>query len=139
MAINVDFVGRLGSDAEVFTGGSEPFIAVSVGVNEVIKHENVTTWMRLSLEMKDYEKLLPYLTKGKLVHVHGRETCNLYTNSSGTTVIRRRVNVSRLDFINVGMRNGNEGNSNLTIPASLPVIDANIELPESESETNFPF
>lgn len=65
---NCQIVGRLGSDAKVNKIGENNAISFSIAISEKKGGENVTSWINCTYWSKS-EKIVQYLTKGKLVSV----------------------------------------------------------------------
>lgn len=116
--IQVNFNGRLGADAEVRQGkeGRE-FITFSVAVNEKRNGEKRTTWMRVR---SDNMRIAPYLKKGSLVFVSGNEDVNTFIDKNGSTQVSRDVRAHNIDFISIGVANG-ENNENKGTIQSAPI------------------
>lgn len=110
--IQVNFNGRLGADAEVRQGkeGKE-FITFSVAVNEKRNGEKRTTWMRVR---SDNMRIAPYLKKGSLVFVSGNEDVNTFVDKNGSTQVSRDVRAHNIDFISVGISNGENNGTERT-------------------------
>lgn len=70
--------GRIGRDAETRQAGSNTVTSWSVAVDQRIKSEKVTTWVRCSLWGKRGEALAQYLTKGGQVACAGTLTLREY-------------------------------------------------------------
>ena len=74
MNIKVNFIGRLGADAEIVTLPERtPFITFRAVVNERINKEDVATWLTVTADYEKYKNMAKYLTKGTIVSVGGTE------------------------------------------------------------------
>ena len=84
MSVKVNFIGRLGADAETVTLPQQrPFISFRAAVHERINKEDVTTWMTVTADFSRYENMAKYLTKGSVVSVSGTERGGIYQAKSG--------------------------------------------------------
>ena len=83
MSINVcTFTGNLGRDAEVrYTATGKAVTAFSVPVESGFGERKKTAWVRCSAWGERFEKLAPYLTKGKPVTVTGEISLNEYESN----------------------------------------------------------
>lgn len=123
--VNVSIIGRLGADAEERTSQSgSKFLTLNLASDEYNKGERSTSWFRVTYIGDRAIKMKEYLTKGKLVEVHGTERVSLYTNKSGEAAISRDVMADRVDFVSVG--SGQTQTTEVTTEAQ-----PNIEIPRS--------
>lgn len=101
--INVNFVGRLGADAEVLTSknGNE-FLSMRVATDDYSNGERGTQWLRVRYSNPVVAKVKGYMTKGKMVHVFGTLSASTYVNKNGETVISFDVMADRVSFVSVG-------------------------------------
>ena len=103
MAINVNFIGRLGADCEVKElSNGRKFISFRIATDEFKKGQNETSWFDVSDFTENALRLAPFLKKGKMLNVHGVETIRLYQTKTGEYAIGRDVTAYRLDFVNIG-------------------------------------
>lgn len=123
--IQVSFNGRLGADPEVRQGkeGKE-FIKFSVAVNEKRKGERTTTWMRVS---SNNMSIAPYLKKGSLVFISGDEEVNTFIDKNGATQVSREVRANMIDFISVGLGNGENTNTEVRPVASTTNVESGVD------------
>lgn len=119
--IQVNFNGRLGADAEVRQSkeGKE-FITFSVAVNEKRNGEKKTTWMRVR---SDNMRIAPYLKKGSLVFVSGNEDVNTFIDKNGSTQVSRDVRAHNIDFISIGIANGENSGDRATNTTTTTVTE----------------
>lgn len=111
MSVKVNFIGRLGADAETVTLPQQrPFISFRAAVNERINKEDVTTWMTVTADFSRYENMAKYLTKGSVVSVSGTERCAIYQSKSGQHGIDRKVSADSIEFVNLGKRDSDGEN-----------------------------
>ena len=95
--VNINFIGRLGRDAEVIKGQKGDFLSFSVATDEYKNGNQTTTWMNVNY---NNVRLAEWLKKGKMVLVTGTETVRTYTNKNGETQISRDVNANAIEFVN---------------------------------------
>ena len=125
MSVKVNFIGRLGADAEkVELPQQKPFISFRAAVNERINKEDVTTWMTVTADFSRYENMAKYLTKGCVVSVNGTERCTLYTSKNGQTGIDRKVSADSIEFVNLGKKESDGENGAVRTNATKNPNDA---------------
>ena len=122
MSVKVNFVGRLGANAEVVTSKATQFISFRVAVHDRIKSEDVTTWMHVNGDFGKYKNIVEYLRQGSFVYVSGTEICTLYNAKDGTTGIDRKVRADAIEFVNVGPKK--EGQATTTTDESATNVNA---------------
>lgn len=93
--VKIQIIGRLGKDAEKVTINGKETIRFFVGVDQKIGTEKQTRWL---LCYTGNEKILPYLTKGKLVYVDGNHRITTNTKD-GKTYVNEYVNASELQLL----------------------------------------
>lgn len=106
---NITLVGRLVADAELSyipTTGT-PKGSYKIAVDRKTKGKDgkkKTDFIRCEDIGKHMEKLVVYLTKGKLISVSGELHIDLYKDKEGNYKEFTRVNVNRMDFIAIGKK-----------------------------------
>ena len=101
--INVNFMGRLGADAELKTSkGGKQFVSMRIATDEFKNGERGTTWINVSYYAEKGTKMLEFLKKGSAVSVLGVETVGTYQSKTGETMVSRDVIADRVDFVNLG-------------------------------------
>ena len=106
MSVIVNFVGRLGKDAESHDSKSNgKFTTYTVAVDEYNQEtkQNETTWIRVIDWSDRTSNLLQYLKKGTMVQVVGSEKVSIYNGQNGPQ-ISREVRAYNLDFVRVGKK-----------------------------------
>ena len=93
--ISATVAGRLGADAQVRQAGSEDVCEFSVAVDERVKGEKRTTWVRCTLWGKRGTALAPHLRKGDAVTVVGPLSVRTFTKD-GETRVSVEVKVSEV-------------------------------------------
>lgn len=101
--VNVNFIGRLGADAELRTSkGGKQYVAMRVATDEFKNGEKGTAWINVTYHGDRAVKMHEYLKKGSAVSVMGSETVGTYQNKNGETQVSRDVLADRVDFLNLG-------------------------------------
>lgn len=93
--------GHIGKDAEVrHTGTGQKVTSFSVATNNRKGNgESETIWWRITLWGDRWDKMVPYLTKGKAVIVHGTiKKPNVYTDSQGNPQVSLELTADTVDF-----------------------------------------
>lgn len=93
--VKIQLIGRLGKDAEKVNINGKDLIRFFVGVDQKQGTEKTTRWLMCYCYN---EKLLPYLTKGKLVYVDGPHRVTTSTKD-GKTYLNEYVNVAELQLL----------------------------------------
>ena len=95
--ISATVAGRIGQDAQVRQAGSEDVCEFSVAVDERVKGERRTTWVRCTLWGKRGVALAPHLRKGDAVTVVGALSVRLFeSKKDGSTQASVEVKVSEV-------------------------------------------
>ncbi|MBK6463587.1 MAG: single-stranded DNA-binding protein [Myxococcales bacterium] len=95
--ISATVAGRLGADAQMREVGSDDLCEFSVAVDERVKGERRTTWVRCTLWGKRGAALAPHLRKGDAVTVVGALSVRLYeSKKDGSTQASVEVKVSEV-------------------------------------------
>ena len=108
MSVLVNFIGRIGSDAETVTSGATPFISFRVAVDDTVRKEQKTRWITVSGSVESLQNIAKYLTKGKPVHVRGIERVSGFITKTGEPGVDTRVWAEGIDFIPTGNPNGQQ-------------------------------
>ena len=69
--IHTHVIGRVGKDAEVKNGKKGDFMSMDIAVDNFVKGEQTTTWVRVRSNRANHINLAQYLKKGKLLLVEG--------------------------------------------------------------------
>lgn len=118
--VNVNFIGRLGADAEikVNSNNGKEFLTMRVACNEHFGGNDETSWFSVKYDNGKVNNMKQYLTKGKLVEIHGIERVSTYTDRNGGTQIDRTVYADRIDFISTSKQdNGASSTTTATFTA----------------------
>ena len=101
--VNVNFIGRLGSDSEIKTAKSgRQFVAMRIATDEFVNGQKTTAWMSVVWSGEHALNMKQWLTKGKLVSVMGTEQIKLYQTRTGEWAADRNVIADRIEFVNTG-------------------------------------
>lgn len=104
MGIKAIFIGNLTKDAEVVELPTNHFIKFRVAVNERSKQGETAQFLDVTGDYNVYKNMLPYLLKGRMVFVAGREVCSLYQTKDNQYGIDRKVFADSIDFVGGGHR-----------------------------------
>jgi single-strand DNA-binding protein len=109
--INVNFMGRLGADAELKTSkGGKQFVSMRIATDEFKNGERGTAWINVSYYAEKGTKMLEFLKKGSAVSVLGVETVGTYQSKNGETMVSRDVLADRIEFVNLGKSGESQSN-----------------------------
>lgn len=102
--VNINFVGRLGNDAEikVSSKSGDEFLKLRVACNEKYGGIESTSWFDVIYEAHNIAKIQPYLQKGRLIEIHGTEKVSTYIDKNNKIQVNRTVYADRIDFVNTG-------------------------------------
>lgn len=121
--INVNFIGRLGMDAEIKqTKNGVEFIVMKVACDEFKGNKVSTAWMNVYDWSDRTKKMIPYLKKGSLINVQGMETISPYLSRSGEPLYSRDVSAFNVDFVNVGKKQESDAQQKEEIKIEVPSI-----------------
>lgn len=106
----IQLMGRLGADAETrFTPSGQKVTTLRIACNSKRGGEEETIWYRVTLWSDRWDKLLPYLTKGSAVIVHGElRKPEVYTDRNGNPAVSMDVTADSIRFNPFGGRNQDE-------------------------------
>jgi len=104
MSYKVNFIGRLGTDAETVSTGNTSFISCRVAVDDNNGKEKTTRWVSISADQNRFKNVAPYLTKGKLVYITGSDRVSAYLSKSGEPGVDTRVWVDSIEFVSTGTK-----------------------------------
>ena len=97
---NVDFVGRLGADAEVKTSkNGNQFVTMRVATDDFYRGENHTDWVNVMIMQERLGNRK--MNKGSLVSVHGVLRTSAYQSKSGEAAVSLECTADRIEYVNV--------------------------------------
>ena len=106
MSVNVNFVGRLGRDAEKHESKSNgSFVTYPIAVDEYNAEtkQTDTSWIRVIDWTERTLNMLQYLKKGTLIQVQGMEKVSIYQGQNGPQ-ISRDVRAFNWEFVRSGKK-----------------------------------
>ena len=118
--VNVNVIGRLGTDAEILEGKNGQFVSFRLAVSDFNEGERTTSWFRVTAFDERTKKLSPYLKKGSLVNVIGTESVRIYKDRNGEAQVGRDIKLNNLDFISTGSSTDKEPHAT-DAPVETPV------------------
>ena len=104
MSVIVNFVGRIGVDAEIVSHGDVSFVSCRVAVDETTKKSSQTRWITVNGTLEKFKNVVPHLTKGRLVQVRGLERLLPYVTKNGDAGVETKVWADGIDFIATGAK-----------------------------------
>lgn len=99
--------GRLGKDAVTKTVGDSQITEFSVAVDQRIKGEKTTLWVKCGMWGAYGAKMAEYLTAGKVVEVSGEPFVRAYEGKSGPAA-ELSIRVDRVSLHGGGKKDGDE-------------------------------
>lgn len=125
--ININVIGRLAADAESKTSqkGTQ-YVQFRMGVDDYANGKSETVWFNVTSSTEQALRIAQYLTKGKLICIHGTESLRLFTNKQNETVIGRDIIAYSIDFVSAGRKDGTTSTTttaNDTTTTSLPQVE----------------
>ena len=147
MAVKVNFIGRLGANAELVTSQQTPFISLRTAVNDRVNHEDVTIWMSVTADYNRFKNMIQYLKQGTLVSITGTERCSTYNAKNGTVGIDRKVIADSIEFVRIGRKNDSNqdetSNAEMTTGglslSAQPAMAAAAASPSMTADDDLPF
>lgn len=142
--ININVIGRLAADAESKTSqkGTQ-YVQFRMGVDDYANGKSETVWFNVTSSTEQAQRIAQYLTKGKLICVHGTESIRLFTNKQNEPAIGRDILAHSIDFISAGRKEGTPSTTTSDVTTtSLPQVDipaAPAMATASTSEDDLPF
>lgn len=106
MSNSINFIGRLGADAELKDINGHKMMEFRVANNVGFgKHES-TNWFRCQDWSKGAENRVQYFTKGKQVFITGELSVREFTDSNGVKRSSVEVRTTSIDLIGPKAENG---------------------------------
>lgn len=129
--INIHVIGRIGKDAEVKNGKNGDFMSMDIAVDNFVKGEQTTTWIRVRSNRSNHINLAQYLKKGKLLLVQGvLGEPEIWTDKKSVQHVQLSIIADSITFVSTGKKK-EEVNSEDT---STPPADA-----PSSTDADLPF
>lgn len=146
--INVNFVGRLGTDAEVREYNGKQFLHIRVAVDEYnfSTKEKSTQWLGVSSNSQSLVNLAPHLKKGTSILVNGSGKLRTYLDKNQITVPTMEVFADRIEFVGSVQKEQQSTQATVQAPQvqaaataarnSMPSIDAIVNRQASQVSTD---
>lgn len=104
---NVQIIGFLGADPEIFNGEKSKVARFSMAVNNSYKNQDGeivenTDWFDIVAFGNIVELLTKYLVKGSKVLVNGKLSNNVFVKEDGTKTVKIQIVLSEFLLINGG-------------------------------------
>lgn len=106
--LKIEAIGNIGNDASIKSMNNRDALSFSIAHSERRNGTETTTWVECIYFCANPERLQPYLTKGKNIHVRGNMSVSTWVDRSNATRVSVTCYVSELDFC------GNRGESQST-------------------------
>ena len=121
--------GHMGSDPEVrFTPSGQKVTTFRVASNKRRGDKEETIWWRITVWGDRFDKLMPYLKKGKpIIAIGEMNTPSIYTNKDGQPQVSLEVTAEMIRFSPFGKGESQEGQANSGYAQKAP------EAPSQES------
>lgn len=136
MSIHVNFIGHLAKDAEpkISKNGQREYLSYTVAVNEFVRGETKTSWMRVTDLSESGRQIKNYLKKGAHIVVYGTETVNPYLDKEGKMQVSRDIMADRVEFVGGGKKNDNANGAQqqAQVPSYANSSSANAPFPPSD-------
>jgi len=130
---SINFVGRLGADAELKHVGDHMILEFTIANNTGFGDKAVTNWFRCSMWGNRGQKIESYMRKGTQVFVTGELRLRPYTNKEGIDKLSADVRVNEIDFC--GSRQDSDSSSSPLPDSSRSSAPA----PAPETDEDMPF
>lgn len=103
--VHTYFIGRIGQDAKVITGERGMFVSMDIAVENFVKGERTTTWVRVRSKKQNHINLSKYLTKGKLLCCQGSlNEPTIWTDKDGVQHVQLSISADTIDFVSTGKK-----------------------------------
>lgn len=124
--LNTYTIGRIGKDSQVISGKHGSFMALDMAVDDYQKGENTTTWVRVKSSKENHVKLSEYLTKGRLILVHGTLSSSIWEDKDGNSHVQLSIVADTIKFIHTGKKGAetnaaSEANENIDSQVQSPI------------------
>lgn len=134
--MNINFIGRLGRDAEVHSaqnGGQFISMNIATDVFNPQTKQNDTLWLRVTDGSDRTMKMLQYLKKGTMLNVVGELRTSIYNGQNGPS-ISHDVRCFNWDFVRSGRQDTAEGTT--TTATSQPQVQTTVTVSTPQTTPN---
>lgn len=108
MREEIDLTGYVSENATIKQINGKNVVSFSISLTTGKKSADGKNEYRYYQVMSYNEKMLQYITKGRLVQVSGKYSDNIYTDKNGVSRIGRTCWANSLDFIPTGSSQNNQ-------------------------------
>jgi single-strand DNA-binding protein len=140
--VNINFVGRLGADAELKTStkSGKQFVKMRVATDEFKNGEKTTAWLNVMYPNERGLKMAEYLKKGSAVSVFGVETVGLYeSKANGEMQVSRDVIADRVEFVSLGKSGDTQSTDTVTDTGTFQPTETVTVAAPSTTDDDLPF
>ena len=128
--IHTHVIGRVGKDAEVRKGKKGDFMSMDIAVDNFVKGEQATTWVRVRSNSANHINLAQYLKKGKLLLVEGvLGEPEIWEDKQHAQHVQLSIVADSITFISTGKKKEEVKSDTSTPPTDAP----------APSDENLPF
>ena len=128
--IHTHVIGRVGKDAEVKNGKKGDFMSMDIAVDNFVKGEQTTTWVRVRSNRANHINLAQYLKKGKLLLVEGvLGEPEIWEDKQHVQHVQLSIVADSITFISTGKKKEEVKSDTSTPPTDAP----------APSDENLPF
>ena len=138
---NVVLIGRLTKDPELrYIPESQNAVATfTIAVDRPFSKEKQADFIRITVFGKPAENCERFLTKVRLVGIHGRIQTGSYKNKDGATVYTTEVIAERVEFLEWGDKGSSESSGfERRDPKGSPVVPEGFQALEDDDD-DIPF
>lgn len=115
--IYVHVIGRIGKDAEVKNGKNGDFMSMDIAVDNFVKGEQTTTWIRVRSNRSNHINLAQYLKKGKLLLVEGvLGEPEIWTDKQSVQHVQLSIIADSITFVSTGKKKEDVNSEDTSTP-----------------------
>ena len=119
--IHTHVIGRVGKDAEVRKGKKGDFMSMDIAVDNFVKGEQTTTWVRVRSNRANHINLAQYLKKGKLLLVEGvLGEPEIWQDKQNVQHVQLSIVADSITFISTGKKKEEVKSDTSTPPTDAP-------------------
>ena len=119
--IHTHVIGRVGKDAEVRKGKKGDFMSMDIAVDNFVKGEQATTWVRVRSNRANHINLAQYLKKGKLLLVEGvLGEPEIWEDKQHVQHVQLSIVADSITFISTGKKKEEVKSDTSTPPTDAP-------------------
>lgn len=133
--LKIEVIGNIGFDATIKQINNRDVLSFSIAHSERRNGEETTQWVNCLYYTGNPERLQPYLTKGKNVHVRGNMSASTYTTRDGVVKVDISCYVSEFDFCGNRGESQSTGTTTQSAPVAQPAQPAPVQQPAAPVAT----